>query len=97
LISGHGTFFEHEITESEESTNQTNNMLASVCGTVQRVNKLISVLPVKSRYEPEIGDLIVGRITEVGAKRWRVDIRSRQDAILLLSSVTLPGGIQVFR
>lgn len=28
-------------------------------------------------------------------KRWKVDVNSRQDAVLLLSSVNLPGGVQV--
>lgn len=28
-------------------------------------------------------------------KRWKVDINGRQDAILLLSSISLPGGVQV--
>lgn len=45
------------------------------------------------RYEPQIGDLVVGRITEVGPKRWKVDISSKQDAILHLASINLPGGI----
>jgi exosome complex RNA-binding protein Rrp4 len=28
-------------------------------------------------------------------KRWKVDVNGRQDAVLLLSSVSLPGGVQV--
>ena len=47
------------------------------------------------RYNPEVGDLVVGRITEVQPKRWKVDAGSRQDAVLMLSSVNLPGGVQV--
>lgn len=65
------------------------------------------------RYNPEVGDLVVGRITEVSAlpdrclvrlcayntqvqpRRWKVDANSRQDAVLMLSSVNLPGGVQV--
>ncbi|RLU21659.1 hypothetical protein DMN91_006034 [Ooceraea biroi] len=58
----------------------------------EEVNKLISVRPLKARYNGEIGDLIVGRITEVQQKRWKVDINSKLDAVLLLSSVNLPGG-----
>lgn len=27
-------------------------------------------------------------------KRWKVDVSSKQDAMLLLSSVNLPGGVQ---
>jgi exosome complex component RRP4 len=55
---------------------------------------LLSVRPLKTRYTPEIGDIVVGRITEVAMKRWKVDVSSKQDAMLLLSSVNLPGGVQ---
>lgn len=44
------------------------------------------------RYAGEVGDVIVGRIVEVQANRWLVDINSTQFAILLLSNVNLPGG-----
>lgn len=47
------------------------------------------------RYTGEIGDVVVGRITEVAQKRWKVDVSARCDAILMLSSVNLPGGVQV--
>jgi len=44
-------------------------LFASVGGLVERVNKLISVTQVKTRY-------------------------SRLDAVLMLSSVNLPGGVE---
>ena len=47
-------------------------------GVVHRVNKLVSVLPVKARYGGQIGDVVVGRIIDVGQKRWRVDINATQ-------------------
>lgn len=59
-----------------------------------RVNKLVYVKPLKSRYSAEQGDVVVGRISEVAVKRWKVDLKSRQEAGLLLSAVNLPGGIQ---
>jgi len=52
----------------------------------------VSVIPLKTKYQGEIGDVIVGRITEVQQKRWKVDVNGRLDAILQLSSVNLPGG-----
>jgi exosome complex component RRP4 len=67
-------------------------LTASVAGVVERVNKLISVRPIKNRYSGEVGDVIVGRILEVQQKRWKVDTNSRLDSVLLLSSVNLPGG-----
>jgi exosome complex component RRP4 len=41
-----------------------------------------------------MGDVVVGRIREVGSKRWRVDVGGRLDAALLLSSINLEGGDQ---
>ncbi|KAH8299860.1 hypothetical protein KR044_007103 [Drosophila immigrans] len=80
FMRGHGTFVEEE------------NIVASVAGVIEKVNKLISVRPLKSRYVGEIGDVVVARVLDVGQKRWRVDTNSRLDSTLLLSSVNLPGG-----
>ncbi|BEJ12036.1 hypothetical protein CspHIS471_0204960 [Cutaneotrichosporon sp. HIS471] len=80
-MRGHGTYVESD------------SIVSSVAGTVQRVNKLISVKPLQSRYVPEVGDLVIGRIADVGAQRWRVEANARQDAVLMLSSVNLPGGV----
>lgn len=49
--------------------------------------------PLRARYTPEIGDLVVGRIAEVQARRWRVDVAAAQLAVLQISAVNLPGGI----
>ncbi|KAJ7359085.1 exosome complex exonuclease rrp4 [Mycena albidolilacea] len=81
-MRGHGTYVENE------------EVVASVAGTIERVNKLITVRAIRTKYNPEVGDLVVGRITEVQPRRWKVDANSRQDAVLMLSSVNLPGGVQ---
>ncbi|KAF5369894.1 hypothetical protein D9758_001051 [Tetrapyrgos nigripes] len=82
FMRGHGTYVDNE------------DVIASVSGTVERVNKLVTVRAVRTRYNPEVGDLVVGRITEVQPRRWKVEANSRQDAVLMLSSVNLPGGVQ---
>jgi exosome complex component RRP4 len=43
-------------------------VISSVAGVVERVNKLVSVRALKARYTGEIGDIVVGRITEVRSK-----------------------------
>ncbi|KAI9261452.1 exosome component 2-like protein [Phascolomyces articulosus] len=83
FMRGHGTYTDGE-----------NIVVSAVAGSVERVNKLLSVRPLKNRYTPEIGDIVVGRVTEVAMKRWKIDVNGRQDAVLLLSSVNLPGGVQ---
>jgi len=67
---------------------------ATVCGWVERINKLIAVKPINSRYSAEIGDVVVGRVVELGDKKWRVDVNSRQFAILHLAAIHLPGNVQ---
>ncbi|EJP66239.1 Exosome complex component rrp4 [Beauveria bassiana] len=80
---GHGTYVPHGST----------SITSSLAGTLTRTNKLLSVRPLRARYTPEIGDLVVGRIVEVQAKRWRVDVAASQLAILQISAINLPGGI----
>ncbi|KAK3331916.1 hypothetical protein B0T19DRAFT_456423 [Cercophora scortea] len=82
-MRGHGTFV----------APATSAIISSVAGTISRTNKLLSVRPLRARYTPEVGDLIVGRIVEVQAKRWRVDVGATQLASLPLSAINLPGGI----
>ncbi len=68
--------------------------MSGLAGVVERVNKLVSVRPLNARYTGEVGDVVVGRVREVGSKRWRVDVGGRQDGVLQLSSVNLTGGEQ---
>ena len=83
FLRGHGTLVRHD-----------GVLIATVAGVVERVNKLVSVRPLRSRYVGEVGDVVVGRVLEVGQKRWKVDVRGRQHALLMLSSINLPGGEQ---
>ncbi|KAI9768840.1 MAG: exosome non-catalytic core subunit rrp4 [Geoglossum simile] len=83
-MRGHGTY-----TAGADGT----KIIASVAGTVAKTNKLLSVSPLRARYTPEIGDLVVGRIIEVGTKRWLCDISAPHLSALHLSSINLPGGI----
>ncbi|XP_010281391.1 PREDICTED: exosome complex component RRP4, partial [Phaethon lepturus] len=51
-MRGHGTYVDEE------------KLIASVAGAVERVNKLVCVKALKTRYNGEVGDIVVGRITE---------------------------------
>ncbi|KAK4788751.1 hypothetical protein SAY86_020070 [Trapa natans] len=80
FLKGHGT------------SDLDGEVVATVCGVVERVNKLVYVRTLRARYKPEVGETIVGRV--VAPKRWRIDINYSQDAVLMLSSINLPDGIQ---
>ncbi|XP_050265486.1 exosome complex component RRP4 homolog [Quercus robur] len=82
VLKGHGTL------------DLNGELVATLCGVVERVNKLVYVRALRARYKPEVGDIVVGRVSEVAQKRWRLDIHYSQDAVLMLSSMNLPDGIQ---
>ncbi|GET87025.1 exosome complex exonuclease, putative [Leishmania tarentolae] len=68
-------------------------IVAAISGHIEVTDRVISVKGLLSRYQPEIGDVVVGRILEVTGNKWQVDVNSSQTAIMLLSNVTEPGGI----
>lgn len=87
-MRGHGTFMS---TSEDDIENEA--IRSTLAGTLQRTNKLLSIIPLRARYTPEIGDLVIGRIVEVQSRRWKVDVAAPLLANLLLSSINLPGGI----
>lgn len=84
-MRGHGTY--------ADTRGSAGGIVSSLAGTVIRTNRLLSVRPLRARYAPEVGDLVVGRIVEVQARRWRVDVGASQLAALPLSAINLPGGV----
>lgn len=84
-MRGHGTF-------AAAAADDTSAIRSTLAGTLQKTNKLLSVVPLRARYTPEIGDLVIGRIVEVQSRRWKVDVAAPVLASLQLSSINLPGG-----
>ena len=75
FMRGHGTYMKDDEDSGavaakgpSSSSSSAAVLTASVAGVVQRVNKLISVTPLKTKYQCEIGDVVVGRVTEVRNK-----------------------------
>ncbi|KAF4712652.1 Exosome complex component RRP4 [Perkinsus olseni] len=70
-------------------------LVATVRGILERVNKLLYIRPLKSRYTGEVGDVIVGRVAEVGGDRWMLDYGGGGSlASLPIGGVNLPQGEQ---
>lgn len=82
FLRGHGTFLDGD------------NILASIAGVVETVNKFVMVRALKSRYQGEVGDVVVGRVVGLTHKRWQVESNSKQDSFLLLSAIDLPGEVR---
>lgn len=60
FMRGHGTYTEGD------------TLVGSVAGVVDIVNKLVCVRPLRTRYNPEVGDVVIGRVTEVCAGATKV-------------------------
>lgn len=56
--------------------------------------RLLTVIPFKRRYVPEIGDVVVGRVVSVEESRWKLEIGAAQFGTLQLTAALLPGGEQ---
>ncbi|EQB61699.1 exosome complex exonuclease rrp4 [Vairimorpha apis BRL 01] len=82
-IRGHGTFIKGDF------------LLSSYFGTPKIINKLVTVTPkFFHRYTPEIGDVVVGRVTGIFNKKWKIEMNCKSDVSLNLSSINLPGVTQ---
>jgi exosome complex component RRP4 len=68
-------------------------IVAAINGHIEVTDRVVSVKGLLPRYQPEIGDVVVGRVLEVTGNKWQVDVNSTQTAIMLLSNVTEPGGM----
>lgn len=68
--SGRGTFKEN------------GEICSSLMGLVSLRNKKIRVIPLKSKYVPKKGDVVIGKIDDVKFSMWDVDINSPYSGIL---------------
>ena len=68
--SGRGTFKEN------------GRICSSLMGLVSLRNKKIRVIPLKSKYVPKKGDVVIGKINDVRFSMWDVDINSPYSGIL---------------
>ncbi len=68
--SGRGTFKEN------------GKVCSSLMGLVSLRNKKLRVIPLKSKYVPKKGDVVIGKINDVRFSMWDVDINSPYSGIL---------------
>ena len=46
--------------------------------------------PIRAKYSPSVGDIVIGTVLEISNKRWKIDILSENEAYLHLNSTYLP-------
>lgn len=86
-LLGHGTY-------RDTDTENDNISLASITGKVVQIDRLITVEPKPYWYSPTVGDVVVGRVTGISNKRWEIDIKSKPEAVLMLTAINLEGNVQ---
>lgn len=65
------------------------NYYSCILGTVNYINKLIYISPVKGKYNAATGDLLVGKIKDIHNDKWIVDIGSPTKAFLAISQTNI--------
>ncbi len=68
---------------SGENTHREGQIVySSRVGVVEIVGDRLGVIPLKGRYIPHVGDIVVGRIVDIGMSGWIVDIEAPYPALL---------------
>ena len=68
--AGHGTFIEH------------GKIYAERLGILSERGEYINVVPLKGRYNPIVGDFVIGVVMEAMSSSWLVDINAPYPALL---------------
>lgn len=79
FMSGSGTY------------TKNGKIFSTLWGHVKYTDWLVQVIPVKKRYMPDTGDIVVGWIVSVENKFWKVDINGSQHASLSLQAINIKG------
>jgi len=61
---------------------QGNKIVSIYIGLKEVRGKYVNVVPLRGKYRPEIGDKVIGKISDVSSVKWRVDINARDTATL---------------
>jgi exosome complex component RRP4 len=71
--AGYGTFVEN------------GKVYAKIMGLMDKTENMVKVIPLKGRYIPSPGDVVIGVVREVVSNGWNVDINSPYSAFLPIS------------
>jgi len=82
-IRGHGTHIRGK------------TITSTYFGCMKVTNKLVTVDPaVPLKYLPQVGDVVIGRVSGIQSKKWKLEVNSACDVCLGLSAINLPGAVQ---
>ena len=87
LVAPGDLLAEGDYIAGENTYKENNKIYATRIGLVEYENRKVSVVALKAFYVPRVGDMVIGKIVEVGVSGWSVDINSPYLALLKASDV----------
>jgi len=73
---------EGDYVSGENTHREGEKIYSSRVGVVEIIGDRLGVIPLKGCYVPHVGDLVVGRIVDIGMSGWIVDIGAPYPALL---------------
>jgi exosome complex component RRP4 len=67
---------------------ENDQIISSRIGLINIDGRLIKVIPLSGRYVPKVGDIVIGRITNISFYGWSVDIGYAYEASLFVKEAT---------
>ncbi|MCB9362591.1 KH domain-containing protein [Candidatus Woesearchaeota archaeon] len=63
-------------------------IMASTVGLVNIKGKVIKLIPLRGKYNPKVGDTVIGKVSDILFSGWKVDIGCTNDAVLPLQEAS---------
>jgi len=76
---------EDDYVAGDNTYKEENKIYATRVGLVQYENRRVSVVALKAFYVPSVGDMVIGKVVEIGLGSWIIDIRAPYPALLRAS------------
>ncbi|MBM3200121.1 RNA-binding protein [Candidatus Woesearchaeota archaeon] len=77
-----------EYLPSSGTYREGNKIIAAQLGIISLNGNVIKIIPLSGRYIPRVGDVVIGRVTNVGFNNWFVDIGYAYEAVLPLKEAS---------
>ena len=87
VIPGEVIFKGDSYLPGEGTEKREDNIVAIRYGLVEESNKLVRVIPLTGVYQPRRGNVVIGKVSNITANGWLIDINTADDAFLSLMEI----------
>ena len=88
LVTPGDKLAEGEYVAGENTYKKDDKIYSQRLGLADFVGERVFVVPLRGRFIPMVGDLVIGQVVDVSLGGWTVDINAPYDAVLTVSEVT---------